>query len=300
MDEQNNAALPVEPAAETKKKRRPIRHMIWAVCLIALLIVLLGQIAGDFLVGLAIKGFGITDASTLFLFMYLSMIGVDLLVLLYTLLCERPIFRSFGRRAVPGGRGNTWKLFGIGLLAGFAMNALCILVAWLHGDIVLSVGRFRPLYLLAALVCVCVQSGAEELVTRGYMMGAIRDRYNVWVAAAVNSLFFGALHLLNPGITVLSFVNVVAVGFALSVVMIKLESLWFCIAMHTAWNFSQSIFFGLPNSGIVSEGSFFHLEAARDSVLYSAAFGVEGAITTTLVLLALTLCVLLAARRGRA
>ena len=300
MDEQNNAALPVEPAAETKKKRRPIRHMIWAVCLIALLIVLLGQIAGDFLVGLAIKGFGITDASTLFLFMYLSMIGVDLLVLLYTLLCERPIFRSFGRRAVPGGRGNTWKLFGIGLLAGFAMNALCILAAWLHGDIVLSVGRFRPLYLLAALVCVCVQSGAEELVTRGYMMGAIRDRYNVWVAAAVNSLFFGALHLLNPGITVLSFVNIVAVGLALSVVMIKLESLWFCIAMHTAWNFSQSIFFDLPNSGIVSEGSFFHLDAARDSVLYSAAFGVEGAITTTLVLLALTLCVLLAARRGRA
>lgn len=300
MDEQNNAALPVEPAAETKKKRRPIRHMIWAVCLIALLIVLLGQIVGDFLVGFAIKGFGITDASTLFLFMYLSMIGVDLLVLLYTLLCERPIFRSFGRRAVPGGRGNTWKLFGVGLLAGFAMNALCILAAWLHGDIVLSVGRFRPLYLLAALVCVCVQSGAEELVTRGYMMGAIRDRYNVWVAAAVNSLFFGALHLLNPGITVLSFVNVVAVGFALSVVMIKLESLWFCIAMHTAWNFSQSIFFGLPNSGIVSEGSFFHLDAARDSVLYSAAFGVEGAITTTLVLLALTLCVLLAARRGRA
>lgn len=300
MDEQNNAALPVEPAAETKKKRRPIRHMIWAVCLIALLIALLGQIAGDFLVGFAVKGFGITDASTLFLFMYLSMIGVDLLVLLYTLLCERPIFRSFGRRAVPGGRGNTWKLFGIGLLAGFAMNALCILAAWLHGDIVLSVGRFRPLYLLAALVCVCVQSGAEELVTRGYMMGAIRDRYNVWVAAAVNSLFFGALHLLNPGITVLSFVNIVAVGLALSVVMIKLESLWFCIAMHTAWNFSQSIFFGLPNSGIVSEGSLFHLEAARGSVLYSAAFGVEGAITTTLVLLALTLCVLLAARRGRA
>ena len=300
MDEQNNAALPVEPAAETKKKRRPIRHMIWAVCLIALLIVLLGQIVGDFLVGFAIKGFGITDASTLFLFMYLSMIGVDLLVLLYTLLCERPIFRSFGRRAVPGGRGNTWKLFGVGLLAGFAMNALCILAAWLHGDIVLSVGRFRPLYLLAALVCVCVQSGAEELVTRGYMMGAIRDRYNVWVAASVNSLFFGALHLLNPGITVLSFVNVVAVGFALSVVMIKLESLWFCVAMHTAWNFSQSIFFGLPNSGIVSAGSFFHLDAARDSVLYSAAFGVEGAITTTLVLLALTLCVLLAAWRGRA
>jgi membrane protease YdiL (CAAX protease family) len=300
MDEQNNAALPVEPAAETKKKRRPIRHMIWAVCLIALLIALLGQIAGDFLVGLAIKGFGITDASTLFLFMYLSMIGVDLLVLLYTLLCERPIFRSFGRHAVPGGRGNTWKLFGVGLLAGFAMNALCILAAWLHGDIVLSVGRFNAPYLLAALVCVCVQSGAEELLTRGYMLGALRDRYPLWLAVAVNSLFFGTLHLFNNGITVLSFVNIVAFGLALSFVMVRLESLWFCIAVHTAWNFSQSIFFGLPNSGIVSEGSFLHLEAARDSAVYSALFCVEGAITTTLVLLVLVLCVLLCKRRKQA
>ena len=300
MDEQNNAALPVEPAAETKKKRRPIRHMIWAVCLIALLIVLLGQIVGDFLVGFAIKGFGITDASTLFLFMYLSMIGVDLLVLLYTLLCERPIFRSFGHVGPNGGSGNTWKLFGLGLLVGFGMNALCILAAWLHGDLDFSRGVFRPLYLLAALGCVCVQSGAEELLCRGYMFAAVKERYNIYVAAAVNALFFGALHLMNNGVTVLSIVNIVLFGLALSIVMAKTESLWFCIAVHTAWNYSQSIFFGLPNSGIVSRGSFLHLEASTDSALYSAAFGVEGAVTTTLVLLALTLAVLLIARRRQA
>jgi len=47
----------------------------------------------------------------------------------------------------------------------------------------------------------------------------------------------------------------------------------------------------------VSEGSFLHLEAAADSALYSTAFGVEGAITTTLVLLVLSLIVLLCARR---
>ncbi len=300
MDEHTNAPLPGGSAAEPpRKRRRPVRHMIWAVCLIALAIVFLGQILGDLLTGLLARGLGIADAPTLFLFMYLAMIGVDLTALLYTLLCERPVFRSFGLRAEPWGRGNTWKLFGLGLLVGFAMNALCILAAWLHGDLHFSVGQFRPLYLLAALACVCVQSASEELVTRGYMMGALRQRYNVWIAAAVNSLLFGALHLFNPGVTVLSIVNVTAFGLALSVVMIKLESLWFCIAVHTAWNFSQSIFFGLPNSGIVSEGSFLHLEAARDSGLYSAAFGVEGAVTTTLVLALLTLGVLLYARRGQ-
>ena len=281
MDEENK--FPQEPAPEAaaapKKPRRPVRHMIWAVCLISLGLMLLGQILGDVLMNLLAGALGVTDGATLFLFMYLSFIGIDLLVLLYCLLCEKPILRSFGRRAEPFGSGNTWRLFGLGLLAGFAMNAL---------------------YLLAALVCVCVQSGAEELLTRGYMLGALRDRYPLWLAVAVNSLFFGTLHLFNNGITVLSFVNIVAFGLALSFVMVRLESLWFCIAVHTAWNFSQSIFFGLPNSGIVSEGSFLHLEAARDSAVYSALFGVEGAITTTLVLLVLVLCVLLCKRRKQA
>ena len=47
----------------------------------------------------------------------------------------------------------------------------------------------------------------------------------------------------------------------------------------------------------MSQGSFLHLEAATDSVLYSTAFGVEGTITTSLVLLILSLIVLLCARR---
>ena len=266
----------VKTPEQQPRVRKPVRHMIWAVCLIALALMILGQILGNVLVGLCAGLLGITE------------------------LCEKPILRSFGLRLSGGGRGNTWAMFGLGLLVGFAMNALCIALAYLHGDLDFSMGAFRPVYLLAALLFVCVQSGAEELLCRGYMFGAMGQRYNVWVAAAANALFFGALHLFNPGVTVLSIVNVVLFGFALSIVMIKLDSLWFCIAVHTTWNFSQSIFFGLPNSGIVSEGSFLHLEAAADSVLYSTSFGVEGSITTTLVLLVLSLAVLLIARRKQA
>ena len=298
MDQENNISRAEETAAA--KPRRKVRHMIWAVCLISLVLLFLGQILGELGVGLLFRALGLTDAKLLFLGMYLSFLGIDLLVLLYTLLWEKPILRSFSRRGPNGGSGNTWAMFGVGLLVGFAMNALCILAAWLHGDLDFSVGRFDLPYLLLALVFVCIQSGAEELLCRGYMFGAVKDRYNAWIAAAVNALFFGALHLTNPGVTVLSLVNVVFFGLVLSVAMIKLESLWFCIAVHTAWNFSQSIFFGLPNSGIVSQGSFMHLEAAKESALYSMSFGIEGAITTTLVLLVLTLAVLLFARRRQA
>ena len=297
MDEQNKQIEPVvcSVPAETKP-RRPVRHMIWAVCLIAFALMLLGSLLGVLVYFLLIRVFAITDGATLFALEYFTCIGEVFTVLLYTLLCEKPIFRSFGPRAREWGGGNTPKLFGLGLLAGFGMNALCVLLAWLHGDLVLSVGAFRPLYLLFALVCVLIQSVSEELMMRGYVMGAIRQRYPLWVAVAVNALFFGALHLLNNGITVLSFANIVLFGLFMSFVMIKLKSLWFCIAAHTAWNYSQSIFFGLPNSGIVSEGSFFHLEAARDSVFYSAAFGVEGSITTALVNLAAALLILLVLR----
>ena len=299
MEEQEikKAETVAEPAAAAPAKpRRPVRHMMWAAALIALLLMLLGEIAGNAIIAVLTRLFHVQDGATLFLFMYLSFIGIDIAVLLYTWLFEKPVFCSFGYRAADG-EGNTWKLFGIGLLVGFGMNAVCILLAWLHGDLHFTPGAFRPFYLLAALVCVCIQSGAEELLCRGYMMGVVSDRYSVWVAAVFNSLFFGMLHLGNPDLTVLGLLNVVAVGFALSVAMIEIRSLWFCIAVHTAWNFSQSIFFGLPNSGIVSAGSFLHLEAAADSIFYDTGFGVESSFPALVMMVLLTVCLLLIGRR---
>jgi membrane protease YdiL (CAAX protease family) len=116
------------------------------------------------------------------------------------------------------------------------------------------------------------------------MMGALQKRYPVWVAIAVNALLFGALHLTNPGITVLSFLNIVAIAVALSLVMYYFGSIWMCIAVHTAWNYTQNLLFGLPNSGKVSESSFLHLEAAKDSLFYDVAFGIEGTLTAVIVI----------------
>jgi hypothetical protein len=46
------------------------------------------------------------------------------------------------------------------------------------------------------------------------------------------------------------------------------------------WNFTQNFIFGLPNSGLVSEASIFHLDAANgiSNLIYSYEFGVEGAV----------------------
>ena len=268
------------PAKPVKLKR----HFILAVIAITLLLIFVGSAIGELPVILLQKLFPNMSGGSAFLLQYLSFIGVDILVLAYCALFEKDIFRSFLHPGQGGSPGNTGKSFALGLLIGFGMNALCILLAWLHGDVHFYVGRFQLLYMLCALVCVCIQSGAEELVTRGYMMGALQKRYPVWVAIATNALLFGALHLTNPGITVLSFLNIVAIAVALSLVMYYFGSIWMCIAVHTAWNYTQNLLFGLPNSGKVSESSFLHLEAAKDSLFYDVAFGIEGTLTSVIVI----------------
>ena len=278
----NEMDRPVPPTGNESKTRLK-RHFFLVVAAIAFAMVLFGQGFGGYVLGLVqgvllLNKVPISGALS-FLFMYLAFFGIVVLVLLYCVLFEKPSFRSFGCSKNGGQKGNTWKLFFLGLLLGFGMNAFLILLAWLHGDLDLSVGRFEFLYLLCALLCVCVQSGAEELVTRGYMMGALRERYPIWVAIAVNSVFFGALHLMNPGITVLSMLMIILYGLFCSLIVYYLDSLWLCIAIHTSWNFTQNFLFGLPNSGIVSQGSFLHLEAATSSLFYDAVFGVEGSLT---------------------
>ena len=95
MNEENKTPQPVEwvePAPA--KPRKKIRHMIWAVVLIALAMMLAGQLLGDLSMNALAAALHITDGATLFLFMYLSFWGIHLVVLLYTLLCERAAVRA--------------------------------------------------------------------------------------------------------------------------------------------------------------------------------------------------------------
>ena len=156
---------------------------------------------------------------------------------------------------------------------------LVILMSVIMGDIKLSFNEFRPLVFLIFLLCVWIQSGAEEIVDRCYLYQKLRRRYR-WPVIAVlgNALVFMALHMLNPGVTAWGLGQVFLFGVLASLIIYYWDSLWAAIWMHTAWNFSQSIVFGLPNSGIVSKYSVFKLEAAsaRDGIFYNTSFGVEG------------------------
>lgn len=198
-------------------------------------------------------------------------------------------------------KGNRVPFLVLGLMIGFTLNGICILTAYLHGDITLVFDKFRPFSLLTILACVFIQSSAEEFLCRGFLYQRLRKSYkNPWIAILGSSLLFAAAHLMNPDVTFLSLVNITLAGLLFAMMVYYLDSIWCAYAAHTAWNFTQNILFGLPNSGIVLPYSVWKLDAgsARDSFAYHVGFGIEGTVTADIVLLIACLAIFVYGRKG--
>lgn len=218
---------------------------------------------------------------------YLNFLGIWLVMLLFLAVTprNRPILKSL----TPKTRGNTPKLFAVGLGIGFGTNLLCAVMAMLHGDIRIGFVSFQPISFLIVFTTVLVQSGAEELIFRIFIHQRLMRRYGSPVfSAVVTAVVFALSHGANHGSGFVPILSLCALGLICSAMVIYQDSPWAAIAVHAGWNFCQSILLGLPNSGTIASYSVFKLEAANDSFAYSTGFGLEGAITATIILLAAT------------
>ncbi len=234
-----------------------------------------------------------------FLSMYVVFAGIWIVFLL---MCS--IFKSnlpILKQLAPNKNGNNLKGIVAGLLLGFGANGFCILMSVLLGDIHLTFYEFNPVLFFVFLFFVAIQSGAEELVTRIFLYQKLRRRYKSPLVAIIgNSLLFTVLHLFNDGITVISVLEIFASGIIFSLFIYYYDSAWAAIMMHTAWNFTQNIAFGLPNSGMVSEYSLFKLEAAsaQNGLFYNVGFGVEGSVGS-LIILGVIIGIIIIINRGK-
>ena len=97
---------------------------------------------------------------------------------------------------------------------------------------------------------------------------------------------FAVMHLFNEGITAVAILQLFFSALLMVLFIYYYDSLWAAIGIHTAWNYTQNILFGLPNSGVVTKYSLFKLEAAtaNNGVFYDSVFGIEGSIGALIVL----------------
>lgn len=193
-----------------------------------------------------------------------------------------------------------WKEYGIGLLIGFAMMAVIVLVGVLTGSMTLT---FNPEAATAAgigslvllFVAFVFQGMSEEVLCRGYFLVSLaRKKGNMWMAVIVNALAFAALHLGNAGIAPLAFVNLSLFGIFAGVYFVKRGNIWGISAIHSIWNFAQGNVFGVLVSGNDFGTTIFTSEINESMVLINGGdFGLEGGILVTVVMLVGTAMMLL-------
>lgn len=261
------------------------------LCLTALSLLILGQTIGIIIVNIfreIINLMHFDVISNRFWEMsinYLFFIGIWLVLILIFNFNNRnkPILNILWKKP----KGNKLNYLIIGLLIGAGLNAICVLAAYLHGDIKLVFSSFPFLKLLIMFVFTFIQSSSEEFLCRGYLyQRLVRGGYSILAVIIINSAFFSVLHLLNPGITLCSILNIFLVGILCSLCIYYFDSLWLTFAIHSAWNFTQNIVFGLPNSGVVSSFSIYKLNThlSRNSFAYDTIFGIEGTFFSIFIL----------------
>ena len=221
-------------------------------------------------------GIYLAEPFTFTMINYMVPIGTWILFVVYMLVVkpDKPILQKLGTKA----KGNTIKLFVVGLVVGFLMNMTCAVVAMLNKDIAVYFDSVHPVKDILLFIAIFIQSSSEEMACRGFLYQKLRRSYrHPLVAILGSSVLFGLIHIFNPGVNALAIISIILVGLFCALIVYYFDSIWLAMAFHTAWNYTQSILLGLPNSGTVFAFSIFKLDvaSARNSFFYDVAFGVE-------------------------
>ncbi|MEO8726650.1 MAG: CPBP family intramembrane glutamic endopeptidase [Acidobacteriaceae bacterium] len=196
----------------------------------------------------------------------------------------------YGLPAKDAFRGRFWAGLSLGFLA---LSALLLLIRLMHGfDIGVIEGppileaRYGFFYAIAFLMV----GFFEELLVRSYILYTLTRGVGFWIAAVISSTIFALLHLGNAGEGAVGIFAVFCAGMLFCFFVWRTGNLWFAIGFHASWDWAQSYFYGVPDSGLAAAGSLFHSRFSGARWLSGGNVGPEGSY---LVFAAFALCALL-------
>lgn len=219
----------------------------------------------------------------------LSFAPLYLLVWLWIWLFERRHLRTTGLE-LPGALRKYLSGFLLGILLLTASVALGALTGVQASTLISTSPDLSSILLGFAGVFIIllgwvVQGGAEEVLARGYLLPVFGVRYGAPFAILVSSLLFSSLHLFNDHLTPIALLNLALFGVFACLYALREGGLWGICALHAAWNWVQGNLFGLPVSGTPSGSSLLTLQLTGHDWWAGGAFGPEGGLAVTLVLL---------------
>ena len=176
------------------------------------------------------------------------------------------------------------KQYSLGYLLGIVMIGLpTIALIAVNGNAYINTNvnyGILALYFLGFLV----QGASEEIMIRGYLLTTLAKSKNIFWAIFISSFVFAMLHLLNPNMGLLPFINLFLFGIFAAVFFLRTKNIWAICALHSSWNFFQGNVFGIQVSGKALENSVFNIKSACPQILSGGNFGLEGGLFVTILL----------------
>ena len=126
----------------------------------------------------------------------------------------------------------------------------------------------------------------EEFLFRGYPQFTLASGIGFWPAAFLLSGLFWLGHMGNPGET---WIGGLATALAALVFCVSLKltgNLWFAIGMHCSWDWTETYFFGVADSGMPANGHLLNTTFSGSKWMTGGTVGPEGSVIELMVCLA--------------
>lgn len=210
-----------------------------------------------------------------------------------TIIAYSYLFKLYEKRKITEfSKFNLLKNISIGIVLGIVLQSLTIWVIYLKGGY--SVVSINPvLFVIPALTMAFTAAIVEEILLRGILFRIPEEKLGSYLALIISALVFGALHLANPNSSIMAALGLaIQAGLLLGAAYIYSRNLWFPIALHFAWNFTQSGIFGANVSGISTSKTLISSRIEGADWFTGGQFGPEGSIQAMLFCLIPTIILL--------
>lgn len=210
-----------------------------------------------------------------------------LAVLIPALIMTRIEKRPFGEYGLPVEQA-FGKRFWQGVTFGFAMMTLLILlISLFHGYSYGGIGgsgseevKYAVLYGIGFLLV----GFFEEFGFRGYIQSTLASGIGFWPSALILSFLFGYVHLGNPGEAKIGAFMAGSFGLLALFTLRRTGNLWFAVGIHGAFDWTETYFFGVPDSGLIAQRHLLNSSFHGPIWLTGGSVGPEGSYCVFAVL----------------
>lgn len=180
-----------------------------------------------------------------------------------------------------------------GISLAIVLYAVGFGVSLLAGAIEIAGIVFNPSSLLISFVFFLLVAITEEFALRGFVLERmLQGGVNKFWALFLSATLFSLVHIANPNFDFLSFINILLAGILLGSSYIYTRNLCFPIALHWFWNWIQGPVLGYEVSGNKFCDGLLTLHLPEANLINGGAFGFEGSILCTVLMVAGTAVIL--------